>query len=343
MDDMYSILEVLEVSELKSVLATVIHVEGSAYKKEGSLMLFQETGRQIGMISAGCLEEDLSYHANEVLHDGQSKTIKYDLREESDFMWGQGAGCNGVIYILLQPVDEKRKQELLLLKRHVEEGKSVLHTKRLTKAFHLIDEQFYVKKGQSFKTAEQAFPVCEHEGLFSQPTQMRICEDTETCIYTHTYQPKPRLVLFGAGLDAIPFVTLAANTGFSVTVCDWRPGICTKERFPEAEDCIIAFPKEISERVDIRKEDFVVIMTHNFLQDREILKQISHVPVRYLGILGAKKRTEKLLEGIEVQTDVHTPVGLNIGARGETEIAISIVAELIQVVRHGVKEEVGVR
>lgn len=335
MEDILEILDQLPFSKKKTVLATIIHVEGSAYKREGSCMLIAEDGTQIGMLSAGCLEEDVSWRAKEVLEKDEATVITYDLRDETDLAWGQGSGCNGILSILLQPVNERINEQLMRIKTLLDEGESILHIKRFSKDFKLISEWYCPTNGEPFGdeafiwNPPEKFP--EKDGLFYT--------DELNHLYIHIYRPRPRLIVFGAGEDAKPLVNIAAEVGFSVTVCDWRPALCNQMNFPNAKCFEIGFPHELGNKLSFTNNDFVILMTHHFHRDKELLSFLKQKDLNYLGVLGPRKRTARLLEEKEVPDCIFSPVGMNIHARGAEEIAISIVAEMIQILREGEKNE----
>ncbi|WP_054712085.1 XdhC family protein [Bacillus sp. JCM 19041] len=149
-------------------------------------------------------------------------------------------------------------------------------------------------------------------------------------MYIHIFNSKPRLILFGAHADARPLVQFAAQSGFSVHVCDWRSAFCQSRFFPQAEAMYLGFPHEVLPQISFSTNDYVVLMTHHFGHDREILSYMFDQEVAYLGVLGSKKRTSRLLATSHLPDKVRSPIGLSIQAEGPHEIAISIVAELIQ-------------
>jgi len=159
-------------------------------------------------------------------------------------------------------------------------------------------------------------------------------------IFQHTYEPKPRLIVFGAGPDAKPLVHLAAKTGFSVMVCDWRKEFCQRKNFPRAERLLHGIPEKLLKQISFSPYDYVVIMTHHFERDRELLNGLEKEHLRYLGVLGPQERTKRLLNRDHIPRWVHSPVGKNIGAQGPEEIAISVVAQLIEIRRKPVHEKV---
>ena len=329
MDDIYPILEVIG-QPGKKVLATIVRVQGSAYKREGSAMLFFEDGKQIGMLTAGCLETDLAIKADEVIEKQEAKLFQYHLSDEGDMSWGQGNGCNGTIDILLEPVSENLTEDFFVIKRSLARYQPVIMLKKLDELgeYLLIEEEGDPFGNWSGDIPEIAFT--SKSGIIPGPHS----------IYQHTYQPKPRLIVFGAGPDAKPLVELAAKTGFSETVCDWREAFCQKKYFPNASELLLGFPKNLLKQISFSPFDYVVIMTHHFERDQEILKWVRKENIRYLGVLGPRERTKRLLKRDNVPDWIYSPVGRNIGAKGPEEIAVSIVAQLVEVWRTPVHERV---
>jgi xanthine dehydrogenase accessory factor len=321
MDDIYPIFELMEKKGRKA-LATIISVKGSAYKKEGATMIFFEDGPYNGMLSAGCLETDLAIRAMKVMREQEAVILQYDLSEEKDFGWGQGSGCNGTIDILLEPLTSQLIEDYRLVKKLLNSHKPVIALKRLDELGEYV---FIEEEGASFGNWSGKIPVIE----FTSKSGVM----TEKSIFQHTYQPKPRLIVFGAGPDAIPLVTLAVETGFSVIVCDWRSELCQKNNFPTAEHVMVGFPSKLVSQLSFSSYDFVVIMSHHFQRDQEFLLHLLHENVRYLGVLGPRERTKRLLNGEEIPTWIYSPIGAPIKAVGPEEIAVSILAEMIEVWR----------
>ncbi|WP_413300587.1 XdhC family protein [Bacillus sp. 1P10SD] len=321
MDDIYPIFEVMEKKGNKAI-ATIINVKGSAYKKEGSSMIFFEDGSYNGILSAGCLESDLAIQAKKVMREQETLILQYDLSEENDFGWGQGAGCNGTIDILLEPLTSQLIKDYRHVKSLLNNHKPVIVLKRLDELGEYV---FIEEDGASFGNWSGKIPIIE----FTSKSGVM----TEKSIFQHTHQPKPRLIVFGAGSDAIPLVTLAAETGFSVIVCDWRSELCQKKHFPTAESVMVGFPKELVDQLTFSSYDFVVIMSHHFQRDQEFLLYLLHENVRYLGVLGPRARTKRLLNGEDIPNWIFSPIGVAIQAVGSEEIAVSIIAEMIEVWR----------
>jgi xanthine dehydrogenase accessory factor len=335
MEEIHDILNALSLSSKKDVLATIIHVEGSAYRREGTSMLFRSDGITVGMLSPGCLETDLSYRVPEIVVQGRSQTIVYNLQAEHDAYWGHGIGCKGIIHVLLEPIDEELQNHLVNLKKLLEQGNRVTVIKRLDYDESITDYLFISDNQQLFgkwhrgdsslikKQIQQIHQSHPQSGVVYSP-------ELSTNLYIHSFEPKPRLLVFGAGLDAIPIVKLASMVGFSVTVADWREALCSEENFPDAQQLLVGFPSEVVNKLTLTKRDSVLILTHHFKRDQEILQLLMNRELKYLGIIGTRDRTQRLFEGEEIPPYISSPAGLSIGAVGPEEIAVSIVAELIQ-------------
>jgi xanthine dehydrogenase accessory factor len=335
MEEIHDILNALSFSSKKDVLATIIRVEGSAYRREGTSMLFRSDGTTVGMLSPGCLETDLIYRIPEIVEQGNSQTIVYNLQDEHDAYWGQGIGCNGIIHVLLELIDEEHHNQLVTLKRQLEHGNRVTMIKKLDPNGRVTDNLFISDNQQLFgkwhggdsslikKQIQQIHQTHPTSGVVYSP-------ELFTNLYIHSFEPKPRLIVFGAGSDAIPLVKVASMVGFSVTVADWREALCTEENFPDAHELLVGFPKEVVNKLTFTKRDSVLILTHQFKRDQEILQMVMNCEFKYLGIIGTRDRTQRLFDGEEIPPYISSPAGLSIGAVGPEEIAVSIVAELIQ-------------
>ncbi|MFF3022345.1 XdhC family protein [Gottfriedia sp. NPDC057948] len=335
MESIHEILNEITSAKEGDVLATIIHVEGSAYRKEGTSMLFKGNGKEVGLLSAGCLEADLSYRVQETRERKTPQTVIYDMSAEDDLTWGNGAGCNGTITVLLEPIDEIMFNLLTKLKTFLLNGTSVSMMKILSddsndvETLFLVDEKTFFGNCNEGKL-DQVKSVLNKLHYTNQKSGLRTIEPLETKTYLHTFHPKPRLFVFGAGKDAMPLVKLASLAGFFVTITDWRADLCSNEYFPDAEQILVGFPSEIIPKLKLTASDSAIIITHQFQKDKEILNHILNSNLKYLGVLGGEKRIQRLLEGKKINTEINSPAGLQIGAEGPEEIAISIVGELIQ-------------
>ncbi|RSL32394.1 XdhC family protein [Salibacterium salarium] len=340
MEEIHSILQTLAASQQKAILAIIIQVEGSAYRKEGTSMLIQEDGTQVGLLSGGCLENDIIARWQDIWETG-ARTVEYDMRGFDDLSWGEGSGCNGIIHVLLEPVVDGLRSYLMTVKEYLDQGQSVFMVKKLKADAGRIETLFGID-GSFFGDwyGDVLFPLKQMADDTSQKSGTFSMEELEERVYIHYFHPKPRLFVIGANADARPLVRLAANAGFSVIVSDWRPALCKKEYFPDAARIVIGFPEEVFPTLTFTSEDCVVILTHHFQRDQEILPYLLKEDLRYLGVLGSRTRTARVLGSNEIPEKITSPIGLSINAEGPEEIAVSIVSELIMLSKVKSKTEV---
>ena len=327
------------------ILATIIHVEGSAYRKEGTSMLFRSDGTQVGLLSAGCLETDLSCRVQEARNEGTAQTIIYDMQEEDDLSWGQGAGCNGVIHVLIEPVDAFLRDQLCKLKFHLDTGNRVTMIKKMTKDLRVSDYLFLADGQHHFGKWHGGVPreiktLINDAHLNYPKSGIKYFAELSASFYIHSFEPKPRFIIFGAGADAVPLVKVASLAGFSVVVSDWRSALCNETHFPNADRLLVGYPSETIPLLHLTCSDSVLILTHQFQKDKELLNYLQGQKLSYLGVLGSSVRTQRLLDGKAIPAEISSPVGLPIGAEGPEEIAISIVAELIHKQRNKKQQKV---
>ena len=279
-------------------LATVVRVAGSTYRRPGARMLMSTKGEIIGSLSGGCLEGDVFEQAQEVMNFQKSRLVSYDTTSEADILWGSGMGCQGIVDIFIEPLLS-------------DNGKILISFVQLL----LNHSKNAQKSGKSFHISIHNIEA-----------------------FVEVIHPPLSLIIFGAGHDAIPIVYFAKQLGWSVTVLDRRPDYATSTRFPEADTIIISEYEKLPESIILDEKTVAVIMTHNYLYDLTILKTILPLNLGYLGILGPRIRTEKLLGEIpeyeQYKKHLYAPVGLDIGADNPQEIALAIIAEIQAVINN---------
>lgn len=314
------------------ILATVVHVEGSAYRRPGARMWIDPTtGRHIGTISGGCLEGDVARKAAWWTSQGDPVLRVYDTMSDEDAAWEFGLGCAGVIYILLERSDTPGTQSLL---NHLD---AVSQSDQPS----VIATVVRASQSSSYRTGDH---FC---GLDAMPPELAdaaatALRDNRSCllriggaaveVFLEVVTPPQRLVIFGAGHDAVPLVSSASSLGWRVTVADVRSGFTKPDRFPGASEVVTLPPGgRIDNKVVIDDTTAVVFMTHNLPLDVNLLPQVLERNPRYLGLLGPWKRTERLYRtaGLEPRGSfLHAPVGLDLGGDTPESIALSIVAEI---------------
>ncbi len=329
MNELHSILDAWP-RATGGVLATVVEVKGSAYRRPGARMLLFPDGRRIGSISGGCLEGDVCRKAW-WLTEEQATVRVYDTMSEDDAVWEFGLGCNGVVHVLLERVESDSAAEMMamLAELRASGGEGVVATvirgaDGIRPGERLLLDAGGVRGG-SLAGSAVSEPLVRLAEAALAGREHRHVEIGGCSIFVEWVgQPVP-LVIFGAGHDAIPLVAIAKQMGWHVTVADGRPAYAKKERFPEA-DRVVLLPAEIK----ITEDSVVVFITHNYPFDESMLREVLPAKPRYIGLLGPRKRADRLFAelGMGMSDSVHAPVGLDIGADTPAAIALSIVAEI---------------
>lgn len=310
--DMYEVLAAVQADDQPSVLATIVCVEGHSYRKAGSAMLIRLNGEGVGTVSPGCLEQDLLEQSKSVWDSGGFKCVDYNMNPEEDVIWGEAVGCGGKIMLLLEAVGGALRSMLLTMYKRNQEGFSV----RLERVWSgKVDSICYELHDVQANLSTVRF-VGGSDDLLNRMSIVSI--------------PRPRLVLFGVGKDVEAIYSLVKRLGFHVVVTDWRPSLCSKEYFPEAE-CVTGTPGEIVNQLKMHSNDYLIICSHNLHQDKEMLRLSLPLQLVYIGIMGSKKRIRMLFETFLIPSNVRAPIGLPIHADGPVEIAISVAAELIAI------------
>lgn len=319
---MKQIYEALAGRQGPAVLATVVRVLGSSYRRPGAKMLIFADGPSVGLLSGGCLEADVSAHAADVLAAGQPRLLTYDLRSGDENLWGLNLGCNGQIEVLLEPVDPDFWGPVADCWAA---GETVAVVSVLTEGPQFGEHLALTSGGRCYGR-----PVGRRHAVaaLADGRSQRIGE-----LFVDVIQPLPVLWVVGAGADAPPLVAAAAAAGWRVCVADRRAAhVEDPARFPGAHEVVCLEPEALAARVG--RGAYAVLLHHHFGHDRDFLTALLETEPRYLGVLGPRHRTELLLGSTELPACVHSPVGLDLGGEGPEAVALSVVAEL-QAVRHG--------
>ena len=306
-----------------AVLATLVSVAGSSYRRPGARLLVRADGSRLGSVSGGCLEEDVLARAERVRASGMAEAAVYDTTAENDLVWGVGLGCHGVVRVLVEPVPKPPAWAAAVASA----------AERRTRVQLIVTHEHGSPSGWGTRLVSSDAPF--------EPTG----------VFTQKFTPPPCLAIFGAGDDAMPLAKLAHGLGWRVVVADPRAALNTAERFPWAAcretgsaDTLVArvfgAPAQPSSAAD---GGVAVVMTHHYVHDVPILRDLLPRRLGYVGLLGPRKRAERILadltaEGCSISAEerarLHAPVGLDLGAEAPAEVAHAIVAEILAVL-HG--------
>jgi xanthine dehydrogenase accessory factor len=312
-----------------AAIATVVHVDGSAYRREGAQMLVWRDGRRLGLLSGGCLEDDVALHAPKVFDGGAPLLLGYDLRADGDDLWGLGIGCNGAVEVFVEGLDPEHP--LRQSARWLLDGRSVSSALVLDGP----DAGRRLLRSADGRTAG-SLPDAVLAAV-PDPEGPALAEDAALAgrrVYRERRRPPAVLAVFGATDDVVPVVHLAAEAGLRVFVVDHRQGLAAAARFPEAEGFWHVREEDLDAGLAAARFDAAVVMTHNLARDAAILRHLAGRDLAYAGLLGPWARAERVLRRAgAAPASLHAPVGLDLGAESPEEIALSIVAEVVAALR----------
>ncbi len=308
----------------QTVLVILADVKGSAYRLPGTKMLMTSSGHMVGTISGGCLENDLFEWAKKVFENNKPMNIRYDLSETE--IWSLGIGCKGSLEFLFIPINPEmsiwQKIDAFLTK----EIPFTLIIEMEQGTIAVLEDQCNVILG------EQNIPktvINESQFAFDRQTRAEILFYENSRYFIDVIKPSEKLIIAGAGRDAMPVVDLAYKAGFSVTVIDTRSHFNNEQNFPHAKH--ITLDSENLQGNELQN-CWWIIMNHHQEKDEASLKYAIENQPRYIGVLGPIYRTNEMLENIGYTLKdgpIHSPVGLDIGAETIDEVAISIVSEIM--------------
>ncbi|WP_348823248.1 XdhC family protein [Flavobacterium aestuarii] len=298
---------------IRTVLATIVHVEGSSYRKEGTQMLIDEYENITGALSGGCVEQEVVRQSISVFSSNCPKVFKYDGRFR--------LGCEGSIYILIELFHPDN--ELL---HQIEQAIEQRQPFSLSCSF-LAEEISQPDFGTSFEFKDITFYHSNYE------------KGTDNLVFTQKIESLNRLCIFGIEHDAEKLSQMASFLGWEVIIIGSEYSAVNNSDFPFAKSVLTMKPEDLNQNL-FCKNTAVVVMSHNFSKDLHFLLNIISSNVRYIGLLGPVHRREKLLNAIldnDVFIDdfifdkIHGPAGLAIGSKTPEEIALSIMAEITSV------------
>jgi xanthine dehydrogenase accessory factor len=358
MNELDTILRAIEGAQAAgklTALASVVSVSGSSYRRPGARMLVVEDGTTAGGVSGGCLESDVILRAAAAIEHGSVTLASYDTTGDDDLDFGVGLGCRGVIHVLIEPLPPAPKVLYLGLLAGVRRAHehAVLATVWRTgggceaRAGNRLLQSGGGMRWTDIEDSELARAIATDvakvlERRRSTTTTYRL-PTGEADVLLEYLPPPVSLFVFGGGSDAVPLVRLAKTVGWHVTVVDARMMAANRGRFPEADAIIVCNPQQVHGRVPLAHHSVAVLMNHNYRRDLSLLESLLPSPVGYLGVLGPKARTERLLADLsragfvaspEQLRRLYAPAGLDLGAEGPEEIALAVVAEVKATLAH---------
>ncbi len=303
----------------KAIFVSVVALDGTSYRRPGVRMVICEDGAMEGAVSGGCVENEIVRQAQTVFKNGKARIMSYDGRLR--------IGCEGIIHILIEPV--------FLSADFADDFEKQLESR----------QRFSMETRYSMEVGEDddlgSFIVLNGKQYVLHPS-FEVESNIQREIFAQNFEPLFQLYVFGAEHDAVHLSEAARLLGWKVTVVASPDEAKSCDYFPGASELITPAYEEI-DRLKIDQQTAVVLMTHSFNKDVQYLMALKNVKAAYLGMLGSISRRERVLSMIfeympdiplEFLEQIHGPAGINIGSESASEIAVSILAEILSVVRH---------
>jgi xanthine/CO dehydrogenase XdhC/CoxF family maturation factor len=330
-------------AQVPLALVTVVETEGSTYTKAGHRILLTGTGDFQGLVSGGCLEGDLADHAREVLASNRAQLLTYDLRDENDELFGLGIGCNGMFRVLLQPMSALARYAPFSAMEH-----NLLGDRPAVTATVIDSNDRELPAGATLVCGEGepaawltppawrerlAAACAARAGDHGPAIVAETLNGNRARVLFAPLRPIPRLLILGAGLDAVPVLDIANRLGWRVTIADHRPASLARGDLQRADQVLQVAPAELSRELQLARYSAAVVMSHHLETDRSYLRALADAPVPYVGLLGPVARRQRLLADLGAAGDklaprLRAPVGLRIGADSPESIALAILAEI---------------
>ena len=330
---------------MNTALASVVKVYGSSYRRTGARMLIREDGFWFGSVSGGCLEGDVINKAQEVMKTGKAQLFKYDTRQNAKNAFGMGYGCNGLLEILIEPIDYNENDQSYSMLQHLFSWQGI---QGLSTVFYSEDDKIASLGERCHSTGTSSIKNTVLSKLVENDLKTAIetntplsktykTEGKKVKVFHEVFQPTLNILIYGAVFHVIPFQRIANELGYNVYVTDSFDPIQPVWNFPDSEEITLKDEAEVETLIENTPKLAIVFLTHNFFYIKEELPKVLKSNAPYIGILGSRKKTQKILREAGV-TDanytaselakIHYPIGLDIGANTPEEIALSIIAEI---------------
>ena len=308
---------------IRAVVATVVSVERSAPRGPGSVMALSETGEIAGSVTGGCVEPDVVLAAEEVLGGGSPQLRLYGIADEEAY--AVGLPCGGAVRIFVEAMEP---DVVARLAEAVRDETSLGVVTRI--AGDHIGERVVTDADGADEESSRLIRAGE-SGAIGEGDDER---------FVLTVAPRPRMYVFGAIDFASSLATLGRFLGYHVTVCDARAAFVTAERFPDADELVVAWPHELIAGAQIDERSAICVLTHDAKFDVPALLAALKTPAGYIGAMGSRRTTARREERLREQglsdrdlARIHAPIGLSISSTTPQEVAVAIGAQIIQSMR----------
>ncbi len=318
-------------------IATVVRVAGSAPRPPGATLIAAAGDRVAGSVSNGCVEAAVYEEAMAALESGRARVVHYGISDELAFT--VGLSCGGAIDVLVEPAGELHAAALAAV--HAE--RPALLARVIAPGDRVGTVGLLADKSERWGAELAALALEAREALeqgLSRIAPARLADGREALVFLEAMPAPPLLVIVGATHVGVALAHLAREVGFRVIVADPRPALANRDRFPSADEILLAWPDEALARLDLARDASVAVLSHDPKFDRPALSGALRSDAGYIGAIGSRRTNEerfaRLREEGFAEADlarVHAPIGLDLGARTAEETALAILAEVLAVRR----------
>lgn len=335
----------------KAALSTIVSSKGSLPMSKKAKMLVKQDGTLVGTVGGGCLEADVWSEARQVMEQGVSTLQHFILTEKH--AGDEGLNCGGNVEIFTEPVQAGEMQAVFAAVKqlHDTRGSGLLAT-LVTGDSEIRGHKMLVSEsGEVVGTLgdseldqriRQEMDTVLHEDLLKVFTLDH--QGAEVRVFVEAIRPAPQLIIFGGGHVSKAISQMAKTVGFRIVIVDDRPAFSNAERFPEADECIVAEFDTVVSQLPIDRSSYLIAVTRGHQWDQPIIEQAVWTEAGYIGMIGSRRKIALMWKKLEEKgiprqllEQVHAPIGIDIHADTPEEIAVSVVAELIKVRRSGGK------
>ncbi|MFF9508625.1 XdhC family protein [Streptomyces sp. NPDC014724] len=330
-------------------VATVVAVGGSAPRQPGAALAVDRDGTAIGSVSGGCVEGAVYELCEQALDDGETVREQFGYSDEDAF--AVGLTCGGIIDILVTPVraDDPARAVFAAALATAARGEAAAVARVTEGPAELLGRPLLVRPGGSYEGGLGGHPELDRTAAADaramldagRTGSLTIGADGSRCgqpltLLVESSVPPPRMIVFGAIDFASALVRAGKFLGYHVTLCDARPVFATKARFPEADELVVEWPHRYLAATDVDARTVLCVLTHDAKFDVPLLERALRLPVAYVGAMGSRRthleRNDRLRDIGVTELELarlHSPIGLDLGARTPEETALSIAAEIV--------------
>ena len=337
----FELIDRLRQGGRRAAMATLVRTVGTTPRKEGTKMFVGDEGGIFGSVTiGGCVDARVIEHSAEVLRSSAPQLLKMQLGDEE--AWEIGLTCGGSVEVFVEPLTGPILQIYETARQEWQAGRSVALVTVI--AGDAVGSRLIVDGSGAARGSAPS----ELTELLSRevPLMLRSAGGSRTLsfgghdVYIEILRPPSKLLVFGAGAVAIPLVGFARTLGFQTIVIDGRARFASRERFPDADAIRVGIASEIAEEMELGATTPVVLVAHDYKIDVPVLKKALASDTPYIGLLGSRRRGAAILQMLrddgvpeEQLSRVRVPIGLDLGGETAAEIALSIISEVVAVMR----------